>query len=412
MGWALALLALAGLPGCGAGDLEDAGWQRSAASVPRTATRPPRPPWQPAQPASAAVSPSTLSAELGLPPLKAVLIVGPIDGPTGTWTSQEKQNMDLAAAELSANGVSGHKFYAPGDDWQQIAAAAEGAHFLLYRGHGVAWSAGSTPVVGGFALSKGAVSSEQIRSDLAPAPNAVVMLYGCFTAGTSSSDTTSISSAEAQRRVAQYSDPFFDIGAAGYFANWFGDAFQMFVRYLYQGKTLRQSYESYFDFNPATVERYTHPLHPGLALHLDKDYWDGKTQYNNALAGLPDRTLGQLFCPAMRVSPTSLFYLAQSNFPSRAYSVRVTSTTAQSFTWSATVEPAVSWLSLSKTQGSSGQSFLLSLEPAGLPKGTHQAGVRLVASGSTCVADADCPLTPTSMVVYKVYTTYLPVVQK
>ncbi len=114
----------------------------------------------------------------------------------------------------------------------------------------------------------------------------------------------------------------------------------------------------------------------------------------------------------MRVSPTSLFYLAQSNFPSRAYSVRVTSTTAQSFTWTATVTPPVSWLSLSRTQGSSGQSFLVTLKPAGLPKGTHQAGVRLVASGSTCITDADQTITATIKVVDKVYTTFLPVVQK
>jgi len=39
-------------------------------------------------------------AALSLPPLKAVLIVGPIDGDYGSWTTQEKGNMDLAAAEL------------------------------------------------------------------------------------------------------------------------------------------------------------------------------------------------------------------------------------------------------------------------------------------------------------------------
>jgi len=127
--------------------------------------------------------------------------------------------MDLAAAELAANGVTVHRFYTPNNDWGQIKAAAEGAHFLFYRGHGVYWDSMPSPTVGGFHLKELFVSSDDIRNDLHLAPNAIVMLYGCFTAGSSSEDSGSISSAEAQRRVAQYSDPFFDIGAAGYYAN-------------------------------------------------------------------------------------------------------------------------------------------------------------------------------------------------
>ena len=37
--------------------------------------------------------------------------------------------------------------------------------------------------------------------------------------------------------VAQYSDPFFDIGGAGYYANWFGNAFERFLTYLFEGQT-------------------------------------------------------------------------------------------------------------------------------------------------------------------------------
>ena len=247
-----------------------------------------------------AVSPdAAMSRVRDLPPLKAVLIVGPIDGDTGPWTLGEIGNMESAAVELEANGVDVHRFYTPSNDWEQIKQAADGAHFLLYRGHGVYWSSFPSPTVGGFSLKNGIVSSNDIRQDLGLASNAIVMLYGCFTAGHSShsSDHRDIGIDEAKRRVAQYSDPFFDIGAAGYYANWFGGAFQSFVSYLFQGKTLGEAYESYFDFSPSTVHRTMHPDHAQMAMWLDKDYWSGYWQYNNAFVGLPDETLESLFAP-------------------------------------------------------------------------------------------------------------------
>ena len=137
---------------------------------PHTTAAAPRPPVDARgeQGAADAASATTLS----LAPLTAVLIVGPIDGDYGDWTQAEKANMELAAAELEANGVIVHRFYAPNTNWSQITAAAEGAHFLFYRGHGVYWSPLPYPTVGGFALSNGQfVSSDDIRQDLHLAPD-------------------------------------------------------------------------------------------------------------------------------------------------------------------------------------------------------------------------------------------------
>jgi hypothetical protein len=252
--------------------------------------------------------------------LKAVLVVGPIDGDFGSWTTQEKVNMDLAAAELEAKGVAVHKFYTPDNDWDQIKAAAEGAHFFFYRGHGVYWTSLPQPTVGGLALKDRFVSPDDIRHDVNLAPNAIVMLYGCFTAGSSSIDEGSIGSEEARRRVIEYSAPFFDTGAAGYYANWYGDAFQRFVRYLFQGMTLGQAYESAWDFDNTSVERLNRPAHPELALWLDKDYWDGSWQYNNAFTGLSDHTLQDLF----RATPLGI---APSTMPHVTYLPMVVTTT-------------------------------------------------------------------------------------
>jgi hypothetical protein len=248
-----------------------------------------------AQPAQSSGFSSTTSPGSGRGPLKAVLIVGPIDGDEGPATSREKEKMELAAAELEANGVTVYKFYTPENDWSEIRAGAQGAHFLLYRGHGVAWSSGSEPIVGGFALKGGLVSREAISYELELAPNAVVMLYGCFTAGTSNPEEGTISGAQAQNRVAQYSVPFFEAGAAGYYASWFGDAFQFFVRSLFQGMTLGQAYQSFYDFDSATAELYPGPAFPDQVMWLDKDYRLGTWLYNHAFVGLPGLTLEDLF---------------------------------------------------------------------------------------------------------------------
>jgi hypothetical protein len=267
-----------------------------AASIfPQTPEYPPRPPlyvqYLP-QPLAKPLSP------LALPPLKAVLLVGPIDGNDGDWTRSEISNMELAANVLEANGVNVQRFYPGTGTFADIEFAAEDAHFLLYRGHGIYDGNLPSPNVGGFALSSGYYSPDRIRTNLHLAPNAIVMLYSCFSAGSSSAtgDLFDIGIVEASRRVAQYSDPFFDVGASGYYANWYGDAFEHFLSNLFAGQTLGQAYENYFDFNVETVFRTTHPDHPGLSMWIDKDNWS-YWQYNNAFSGKYDQTLVDLFTP-------------------------------------------------------------------------------------------------------------------
>lgn len=346
---------------------------------PRIAAHPPQPPAEALPQNRPPASPETPAAPLALPPLKAVLIVGPIDGDAGAWTTAEKKNMDLTAAELTAHGVTVHKFYAPNNDWNAIKAAAAGAQFIFYRGHGVYWSDMPAPVVGGFALKDRFVSSDDIRRDLHPAPNAIVMLYGCFTAGTSSNDEGSIGSAEAQRRVAMYSDPFLDIGAAGYYADWFGDAFQMYVRYLFQGQTLGQAYESFYDFHASSVERYMHPNHPGKVMWLDKDYWDGKMQYNDAFAGLPNARLTDLFQDIqMQIRPNGATYVARPNAAARTFKIVVNGSQGAPLRWQAEFIPqAQAWATLATATGDSSRPILVTLAPGGRSVGRYTTTLRI-----------------------------------
>ncbi len=313
--------------------------------------------------------------------LKAVLIVGPIDGDTGTWTRQEIANMELAATVLQAQGVAVQRFYTPNNDWNAIVAASHGAHFLLYRGHGVAWN--NVPDVGGFSLKDRMISPEEIARDLALAPNAIVMLYACYAAGGGSSDTSDIGIVEARRRVEQYAAPFLARGAAGYYANWVGDAFEKFLGYLFAGRTLGGAYEAYPDFNAATVSRSVHPLYPDLAMWLDKDDWAGYWQYDNAFVGRADKTLGDLFLGAelggMPQELNFVYSLVDKAFVAGAYAV-VPKNVASGLplTWSVGVNG--SWVNVSPTMGTTpNQAFVVSPYASALANaGTYTGTIRVI----------------------------------
>ena len=305
------------------------------------------------------------SVKLSLPPLKAVLLVGPIDGNTGTWTTNEIANMELAANVLTKNGVEVHRFYPGTGTFAEIEAAAEGAHFLLYRGHGVYDGKIPNPTVGGFSLSSGYYSPERIITNLHLAPNAIVMLYGCFTAGSSSApgDEYDIGINEASRRVAQYSAPFFRIGAAGYYANWFGNAFERFLINLFAGQTLGSAYENYFDFNSQTVYRTFHPEFPTLPMWVDKDNWD-YWKYNNAFVGLADKKLTDLFQPpTLGGFPESLrfFYsISDQQLMNAAFDVQLENTVDnQLIDWEAA--PDASWIVASPEDGQTPNTMSVSV---------------------------------------------------
>lgn len=347
---------------------------------------------------------------LGLPPLTAVLLVGPIDGDYGSWTTQEKAAMELVAAVLETQGVTIHRFYAPENDWTQIVAAAEGAHFFIYRGHGVYWDAMPNPTVGGFALKDHFISADDIRNELRLAPNAIVMLYGCFTAGSSSLDAGSISSEEAQRRVIQYSSPFLDTGAAGYYANWHGDAFQQFASYLFQGMTLGRAYESFRDYDAVTVESYAHPGRPEIVVWLDKDYYWESWQYNNAFVGLPDKTLYELFAvPEVAVMPEAIDYLAEPDSASQTFSLTIDSRGFEALNWRATVSPEVDWLEIEPQHGSGEEVPTVLITPTGHALGTYQAALDIVVEADGLLQEVRT-VPVTLRTVAQIHTNYLPLI--
>ncbi|MCB1172526.1 MAG: hypothetical protein KDK39_03120 [Leptospiraceae bacterium] len=269
--------------------------------------------WLVAQPQSAAphVSPLPLAsayeeelpktramlpqATVSLSGLKAVLIGAPIDGDQGSQTRKQIENLKATAAELRQNKVQVYEFYSPANQWSRIKASARGAHFLIYRGHGVYDGERPPGWVGGFSLSESFVSAEQIRRDLKLAKGAIVMLYGCFTAGNAGYDIGQIDAAEAARRVQQYSAPFVANQAGAYYASWHADAFQYYIAWLFAGKSVSQSWQAYRAYDAATVVRKELPGQSSYVLWLDPDDYQGKTAWDNAFVGQADATLVGLF---------------------------------------------------------------------------------------------------------------------
>ncbi len=287
----------------------------------RTAADPPRPPETFSSLETNELTEST-SSNLKLRSLKAVLLVGPIDGDDGEHTKTTIEHMELTAEALESHGITVHRFYPGNSEWEDIEAAARGAHFFVYRGHGIYDGNLPSPEVGGLYLSSGYYSPDRIRDKIALAPGAIVMIYACFAAGTSSvpDDMYDIGIEEASRRVAQYSEPFFDVGAGGYYANWYSSAFPSFINNLFEGDTLGTAYENYWDFNAETVHRTVHSNYPNLAMWVDKDYYEGDWDcwvYNNAFAGQADKTLEDLF-PERSLAATYQFYLPFIAKPSRS----------------------------------------------------------------------------------------------
>jgi hypothetical protein len=354
--------------------------------------------------------------------LKAVLLVGPIDGNDGPWTKTEIANMELAATVLINQGVEVHKFYPGRGTIAEIEAAAEGAHFLLYRGHGVYDGKIPYPTVGGFYLSSGYYSPERIQTNLHLAPNAIVMLYGCFTAGSSSApdDEIDIGITEASRRVAQYSAPFFKIGAAGYYANWYGNAFEAFLNNLFAGQTLGSAYENYFDFNSQTVYRTFHPDFPTFPMWVDKDKWGDPSywQYNNAFVGLADKTLMDLFSPpTLGEFPENLrfFYsTTDQQFLNPAFDLHLKNTgDDQLIDWEAVTFE--SWIVVSPENGQTPNTISVSVANFDTTKSDNYAGTITFNGSIQGTPVNNSPITlPVTLTVSEnpISRVYLPVLQK
>jgi hypothetical protein len=288
--------------------------------------------------------------------LKAVAIVGDVGGSTADY----RADMDAAVKVLEDHGAAVSRFYyGQGSfNWAQIVAAAQGAHVMLYMGHGVYWGTQEPLVVGGFYLGDSQfISPAQIRSDLNGAlaqDSLIVFSHACFTAGSSGSDSSSVSQAEAARRVAMYAEPFVDLGMSAYFANNYNNSAAATLTAVLDGKTMGDVFTSYAWFNPGDFADLSYP-EPGYDLWLD-----GHAPYSwsQAFVGIPGYVFGQT-PPALGGLPdelTFLFSIAETRLEPASYTLRPANVGSEvALQWTAAGEG--SWFSVSPSSGTTPGTF-------------------------------------------------------
>lgn len=229
---------------------------------------------------STLVSPPPLTL-LPTRPLKAVLIVGPIDAPTNQQTQAAIDAMETRASLLEGYGFQVVRFYHPNATWQNIRANLSGASIVLYHGHGFGYNPGDVNYLStggannGFCITdpdnlSGATLATQdmliAYSQLAR--DAIVMNFACYSAGSSASDTTVVSEEVARRRVNDYSYTFLTIGAGAYFA---GGDWSYYLNYILTSldHTIGSAYQTAPGYDPAALHAYSHTQYPANSLWLD-----------------------------------------------------------------------------------------------------------------------------------------------
>ncbi|PJZ65959.1 hypothetical protein CH371_10535 [Leptospira wolffii] len=227
--------------------------------------------------------------------LKAVAIVGEVDGNDGPKTREYVNNMKSLVKVLTDRGVSVSEFYPPNNPWSEIRNASKNSNFILYAGHGVGTNLDNPPydqkTVGGFYLGKEFVSNEQISSGLKPAPDAVVLFLGaCFTAGNMAYDMGVIRDEEAKKRISMYSAPFLGTGYKGYFATWAPWTAQTILALIFTQKSFGEIYLS--QTNPKEVTKLSHPINSGSELFYHTKPPTLKPVYDYAFAGDPNAIIG------------------------------------------------------------------------------------------------------------------------
>jgi hypothetical protein len=169
--------------------------------------------------------------------LKAVLIIGHQEDLTD-WAMEK---MNEIADILDEKGVVVHKFYDDKAIWDDIVVAATGANFFIYGGHGS--NLGKNGGAGGICVEP-TVGPTKMIEELKLHPNAIVIFKSvCRGAGSSAGDDSDIGILEARKRITDYSNPFFEIGAVAYYANNVGGGCHTFLENFLSGKTLKECYE-------------------------------------------------------------------------------------------------------------------------------------------------------------------------
>ena len=254
---------------------------------------------------------------------KVAIIVGPV----GSMTSYYRGLGDQVANAAAAAGATPVTVYSPNATWANVRAAVEGAHVVVYFGHGNgfpnpygsteltdrtngwglnrtttngdsdSWSStlvycGEKALLGTLTSGDGAAQwaycgGSTNTDGINPAPGfTMVYSQAHYTGGwgeryVQSDPLTTLD--QAQQRVRNYSYPVLALGARGYIATAFGDAHEIVTRVLTQPTTTFGSIFAAGDGYSAAAQ--VHMAHPDIG---GAEVWVQETVAGSMHFGQPD----------------------------------------------------------------------------------------------------------------------------
>lgn len=166
----------------------------------------------------------------------ALLLVGHLED----GTTSAIQEMNKIADLFQANGVGVYKFYDHNAKWEDVKRVASQCSYLVYSGHGS--NLGIQGEVGGLMITP-SVSTDKLLSELRLKNNSLILFKSvCYGAGSTAGDNEDIQVYEAKKRVSEYAYPFFEIGAAAYYANNFQNGVYNFLTDFFKGTNLKDAF--------------------------------------------------------------------------------------------------------------------------------------------------------------------------
>lgn len=169
--------------------------------------------------------------------IKAVIIVG---NDAKQYIEEQRQ----VASYLKNLGIAVVELYTPNCKWEDVKKASNGAHILIYAGHGGTIGK-EKEKQGVLYLNEGIIEGEQLVNGLKLNKNALVLFnHACSSAGSKASDDYDIGIEEATRRVEDYAKPFIKLNAGGYYANNYINCLIPMLTKFFSGVTIKDIYNN------------------------------------------------------------------------------------------------------------------------------------------------------------------------
>jgi hypothetical protein len=227
---------------------------------------------------------------------KVVIIVGPVEGSTGSYLSDAASTATVAR-QYSSNVVT---IYSPNATWVNVEPALQGAAIVVYFGHGNGWPSPYTPFQEntkdgiGLNAASGAGNSNvkyyganYLEQSIRLAPNAVVILgHLCYSAGNSEAQNAAPTLTVAEQRVDNMGAGWLQTGARAVISEPYSNEAGWYIQGLFStSETINALWQGAQNYNH-NVQSWTSVRNGWATVQLDTDpHATGNEHFNRAISG-------------------------------------------------------------------------------------------------------------------------------